>query len=161
VNRQAHPDGAKRQARQVYQQHGAHQAAVVTGIPARTIRRWARLEQWPRTPATSQQPDQRLRLVSADAQPAPVKTASPGRPRLAMRLREELWAQLDQLRAYREGRRARDARDTAIVVGILTDKLLLLERPGDGSGGLVDPATAVARIGELIDVAEQRAAGDG
>jgi hypothetical protein len=160
VNRQAHPDALKRQARQVYAQHGAHQAAAVTGIPARTIRRWARLEQWPRKPATSQQPDQRLRVVDARVQPAPVKTPAPGRPRLAMRLREELWAQLDQLRAYREGRRPRDAKDTAVVVGILLDKLLILERPGEGAGP-VSAEVAIARIGELIDVAEQRAAGDG
>jgi hypothetical protein len=160
VNRQAHPDSLRRQARTVYETHGTHRAAAVTGIPPRTIRRWARLEQWPRQPATRQPRDQRLRLVSADTQPAPPKLAPSGRPRLAMRVRVEVFAALDQLAHEREQGRSGAARNWAIVLGVLTDKLLALEAREQATGPL-DPATAVARLAELVDVCEGRDGTDG
>ena len=43
-----HDDAAKRQARQVYEHHGAQAASDTTRIPVRTIRHWAREERWPR-----------------------------------------------------------------------------------------------------------------
>jgi hypothetical protein len=79
-----------------------------------------------------------------------------GRPRLAARIRQELDALLDQLEGYRQAKRPRDARDCAITLGILVDKWMALERREAGSGGQVDPVVAVARLGHLLDVAEQR-----
>jgi hypothetical protein len=77
-----------------------------------------------------------------------------------MRVRAELWAQLDQLQAYREANRPHLARATAVVVGILLDKLLVLEQR-DQPAGMLDPENAAARVVELVDAIEQRAASGG
>jgi hypothetical protein len=49
MNRQPWSDDLRQQARALYASDGAQLASSVTGIPARTLRRWAVAEQWPRT----------------------------------------------------------------------------------------------------------------
>src|SRR5829696_4808059 len=58
-----HDTAARRQARQVYELHGAQAASDATGIAVRSIRRWASAERWPR----------RLAAPMAVADPTPEK----------------------------------------------------------------------------------------
>jgi hypothetical protein len=160
VERQQHPDALKARARAVFERHGSRQAADQLGIPRRTVNHWARVEGWQRRLATAQPADQRFHPVAASAAGEAAKQPPAGRPRLAMRVRAELWALLDAVQAAREARRPRDAKDYAITAAIFLDKLLLLEQRDPGSGQL-DPAMAVPRLMELVDVITERAAGDG
>jgi hypothetical protein len=160
MNRQQHPDDAKAQARQLYQAHGSRRAAEVTGLPRRTINAWAKAEGWQRRLATGQRPDQHVAAVAA-RQPVPAKGAPVGswQPRLALdRLAGELWAQLDTLAELRAAGKAREARDTAVVVGILVQRAAELAKLTGADRGL-DPAASVQRIHGLLDSIERRRAG--
>jgi hypothetical protein len=165
VNRQAHDRGLKAQARQVYEAHGAARASEVTGVAARTIRRWAAAERWPRQMATRQRPDLRVAPVApvGDAGEATSKSASGHggwQPWLLLeRLAGELWAELDELASLRARGKARDARDVAVVVGILVQRGAELAKvTGHEHGGHPDPAAAVQRIRSILDAIEQRRA---
>src|SRR5215217_4185250 len=73
MNHQQHPDGLKRQARQVYEAHGAKRAAEVTHVPLRTVRYWARRDGW-RQPATATRQPRELHV--APVAPLPPPTAA-------------------------------------------------------------------------------------
>jgi hypothetical protein len=162
ANRQPHDPGTKAQARQVYEAHGPEQASRVSGVPARTIYRWAVAEQWGLPPEAG------LRHAAdqgvADAAPGPGRAAAAGKSaatawqpaRVLGRLAAEVDATLDDLAALRAGRRYRDARDVAVQVGILVDKAVALAKQTGTSGGRLDPAASVARIHELLDGIEGR-----
>jgi hypothetical protein len=164
MERQPHPDAIKAQAKTVYQAHGAKRAAELTHVAIRTVRYWARREGW-RQPATAtgKPPDLRVATV-ADANPAQPKGSVAGfagyQPaRLLERVTAELWAQLDTLAKLREAGRARDSRETAVVVGILIQRAAELAKQAGMDRGQLDPAVALARLDALMDSIEQGAAG--
>ena len=49
MNRQPWSDDLRQQARALYASDGVQLASSVTGIPARTLRRWIVAEGWPRS----------------------------------------------------------------------------------------------------------------
>jgi hypothetical protein len=163
MNRQPHPDDARAQARQVYEQHGSARAAELAGVPRRTVNQWAKAGNWQRPgkrPHLRVAPNANARRGQAKAGATPLAAHAGWQPhRLLQRLTVELWAQLDALAAAREAGKARDARDLAVVVGVLTDKALVLAKQTGSQGGQ-DAATSVARIRELVDGITTRAAGD-
>jgi hypothetical protein len=163
MNRRQHPDDAKARARRLYEAHGSARAAEATGTPRRTINQWAKAGNW-------QPPGNRVHLAVAPVPDArrgqgkavatPLAAHAGWQPhRLLQRLTVELWAQLDALAAAREAHKARDARDLAVVVGVLTDKALVLAKQTGSQGGQ-DAATSVARLRELVDGITARVAGD-
>jgi hypothetical protein len=166
ANRQPWDDELKAQAKALYAADGATLASAATGIPSRTIRRWAMAEQWPQ-PGDGHRPD----LHVAGAAPVPSAPEVPAngavghgrgwQPRLLLeRLCAELWAELDTLAALRERGKAREARDTAVVVGILVDKAAGLAKQTGASGGQLDQAATLARLRELAQAwRERKAAG--
>jgi hypothetical protein len=163
MNRQQHPDDAKAHARQVYEAHGSRRAAEATGISRRTLNAWAKAGNWQppgKCPHLRVAPDANARSGQAKAVATPLAAHAGWQPhRLLQRLTVELWAQLDALAAAREAGKARDARDLAVVVGVLTDKALVLAKQTGSQGGQ-DAATSVARIRELVDGITARVAGD-
>jgi hypothetical protein len=161
VNRRPHDPGAKAQARQLYEQHGARRAAELSGVPRRTIAAWAKGEAWQRRLATAQPPDQHVAPV-ADTRSAvakrPVAIGYGSQRRTLLRqLAEEAGACLRQLAAEREAGRSGAARNWAWCVGILLERAeLLAKQTGPDQGGHPDAAGSVARIHELLDGIEQR-----
>jgi len=165
MNRQQHPDGAKRQARQAYEHHGSRQAAETTGISRRTINAWARADGW-------QPPGQRSHLHVAPAaqtrQPAPKgKVTSLGygyqRRVLLRQLGDEAHACLAALAKDREAGRSGAARNWAWCVGILLERAELLAKAAgpDQAEGHPDAAAAVARIREMAaDLRDRRTGSD-
>jgi hypothetical protein len=166
VNRQQHPDGAKAQARQVYEAHGSRLAAEVTGISRRTINAWAKADGW-------QPPGQPRHLHVAPAaqtrQPAPKgRVASLGygyqRRALLRQLGDEARACLTALAKDREAGKSGAARNWAWCVGILLERAELLAKAAspDQSSGQPDPAEAVARLREMAaDLTARRAGSSG
>ena len=166
MNRQPHDAGLKAQAKQVYLQHGSRRAAEVTGISRRTVNSWALQDGWQRPQATKQPRNQRFRVVPPVGQAGrdPAKRVGPGwQPqRVLDRLAWELWAELDTLAGYREARKAREARDSAVQIGILVDKsMALAKQAGLEHGGQPDPETATVRLHEMLDALQERATPDG
>lgn len=166
MNRQPHPDGAKAQARTIFEAHGSRKAAQVIGISRRTVNAWAKAEGWQRPQATRQGRDQRFHPVSPSAQArgGPAKRVGPGwQPRRVLdRLAWELWAELDTLAAAREAGKPREVREAAVVVGILVDKCsdLAKQTGADRYGGHPSPEEVRDRLHELADAWRQRAEQD-
>jgi hypothetical protein len=165
VNRQPHDPGARAQARQLYQQRGPAEASRLTGVPPRTLRRWASAGHW-RPPG--QEPghaaDQGVagvapRSVGAHGHAAkePVAVRPPWNPRQVLgRILAELGAELDDLAAARAQGKRREARDVAVVVGILVDKAdRLADRVGMGDH-TPDPQEAAEHIRAMLDAIQQR-----
>jgi hypothetical protein len=167
VNRQPHSDGAKAQARTIFEAHGSRKASEVTGISRRSINAWAKAEGWQRRLATGQGRDQRFHPVSpsGQARDGPAKKAGPGwQPRRVLdRLAWELWVELDTLAAAREAGKSREVRDAAVAVGILVDKCsdLAKQTGADRDGGHPSPEEARDRLRELASAWRQRAEQDG
>lgn len=172
ANRQQHPDGTRAQARTVYEQHGPQRASAVTGVPTRTLRRWAEADGWkrPRQPASGHLAHQDVAGVapSVSVRAAPAKGGSghgPGHARMwnprrvLDRLSWELWAELDRLATMREHGKPRDAQPVAVIVGILTQRCLELAKAAgvDASSGHLPPELARERLGELRQVLADRA----
>jgi hypothetical protein len=152
-----HDDAAKRQARQVYETHGAQAAADTTGIPVRSIRRWALAERWPR------------RLTVADPTPEKVEARSQA-ARMGWHTRRRVMAdQLGNVGAQlleaiqgelAKGRRL-NLRDAGILLGIMLDKAeLLAAQTGGTDGAAMSPEESIARIRELATAINQRAGAD-
>ena len=171
MNRQPHPDGAKAQARTIFEAHGSRKASEVTGISRRTINVWARAEGWQRRQATRQHPDQRLHLVAAvpgvdgggGKRPAAFGYGYQRRTLLGQ-LADEAGACLDALGKDREAGKSGAARNWAWCVGILLERAELLAKAAgpDQASGHPEPEAAVARIRELLAGSQdRRAAGDG
>lgn len=165
MNRQRHPDGARAQAKQVYEQHGSRRAAEVTGLPRRTINAWARQDGW-------QQPRQRSHLrvapVAQTRQPAhkgQVTSLGYGYQRRALlrQLGDKAHACLAALAKDREAGRSGAARNWAWCVGILLERAELLAKAAgpDQAEGHPDAAAAVARIREMAaDLRDRRTGSD-
>jgi hypothetical protein len=169
VNRQPHPDGAKAQARTIFEAHGSRKAAEVTGISRRTVNAWVKAEGWQRRLATGQAPNQRLHVVApvADAEQAPnkrpVATGYTYQRRLLLRqLGDEAGACLTALAKDREAGKSGAARNWAWCVGILLERAeLLAKAAGPDQGGHLDPAASIARMREMAADLRARAQGDG
>jgi hypothetical protein len=163
MNRQQHPEGAKAQAKQLYETHGSRRAAEVTGLPRRTINAWAKQEGWQRRLATKQAPEQGVTGVAAvpDARVATVKRL-PGYQRLALlqQLGQEASACLAKVGQEREAGRSGAARNWAWCVGILLERAELLAKAAGAVGGPdEDPAVAVATLHQVLDAIEPRVSG--
>ena len=61
------------------------------------------------------------------------------------------------MEAHREHGKARDARDTAIVIGILADKAAALARQTGVTSGVPDLAEARERMRSMAAILRQRA----
>jgi hypothetical protein len=165
MNRQPHPDGAKAQARQVYEAHGSRKASEVTGLPRRTVNAWAKAEGWQRR---GQRPDLRVAPVAETRQPAGKRSVPAGyslaRRVLLRRLGDTAGLALDQVEAeLRQGHTSK-ARDCAIICGIALDKAeLLAKAAGAGVGGdMPTVEEARTRLRELaIDLTARRTGSDG
>jgi hypothetical protein len=165
VNRQQHPDGAKAQARQVYEAHGSRLAAEVTGISRRTINAWAKADGW-------QPPGQPRHLHVAPAaqtrQPAPKgRVASLGygyqRRALLRQLGDEARACLTALAKDREAGKSGAARNWAWCVGILIERAELVAKAAgpDLAGDRPDDGEVMARLQEMAtDLAGRRTQSD-
>jgi hypothetical protein len=164
MNYQPHDAARKAQARTIYEAKGSRAAADQTGLPRRTVNAWAKQDGWQRPLAAKQPGNQRFRVVASVGQAGgdQAKRVGPGwQPqRVLDRLAWELWAELDTLAGYREARKPREARDSAVQVGILVDKAMALaKQAGLEHGGQHDPETAVGRLHEMLDALQERATG--
>lgn len=160
-SRQPHDDGARAQAKQLYLTHGTRRTAELTGIPERTIRAWASAGNWRQPDAATGQP-RHLRVAPVAAgQPAPAKGGGHGWQPYAVldRLAAELWHTLDDLDRWRSAGKARDARDTAVVAGVLVDKCQGLAKQIGHEGGGLDADASLAGIMATLDAIERRQAG--
>jgi hypothetical protein len=169
VNRQPHDPGAMAQARQLYLQRGPAEASRLTGVPPRTLRRWAERGHWrPRNQESGHSPELGVAPVaprSAGTSGHAAKETVAARPlwnphRVLGRILVELGAELDDLAAARAEGKRREARDTAVVVGILVDKAqALAERAG--ADRPTDPADAAEHIRQVLDAIQARVEAQG
>jgi hypothetical protein len=166
MNRQQHSDGAKAQARTIFEAHGSRKAAEVTGISRRTINAWARAGGWQRR---GQRPDLRVapvpdaRQVSSKGREVPAGYGLARRV-LLRRLGDTAGLALDQVRRELGQGRTGKARDCAIVCGILLDKAEVLAKAVGSDVGGTTPTVgeARARLRELAaDLAARRTGSDG
>jgi hypothetical protein len=145
-----HDDAARRRARQVYETHGAQAAADTTGIPVRSIRRWASAERWPR------------RLAVAVPTPEKVEARSQA-SRMGWHTRRRVMADqlgnvgaelLEAIQAELAKGRRLNLRDA----GILLDKaeLLAAQTGGTAGSGLSEQEVA-ARLREIAANLRERA----
>ena len=181
MSRQPWPDDLKAQAKALYLADGAALASEVTGIPVRTIRRWAMAQDWGRPPdaATAQAPDQR----DTPATPGSVRVAGEGKgghalgghgpPGLELErdlalAREVYRVEVERFLAGKG--RAGGVRDASIALGVMLDKAARHGLPGARPGGEFTWAdnharaeAATARIREMAaELADRaRVAGNG
>jgi hypothetical protein len=145
ASRQPWDDDLKAQAKALYLADGAQLAADVTGIPVRTIRRWAVADRWGRPPG----PDSGHVADQGDTQdaPDPAREGGPakrdggsfgsfsGMP--GMELEQDLALARQVYRTEVErflagGGRAGGVRDASIALGVLLDKM---GKHGSGQAG--------------------------
>jgi hypothetical protein len=167
VNRQPHDADLKAQARTLYAADGPTLAASVTGIPARTIRRWAVAEQWPRS-GDGHRPHLHVARVAETRQATPkgqVATLGYGLQRRALlrQLGDEARDCLVALARDREAGKSGAARNWAWCVGILLERAELLAKAGgsDQTQGHPDAAESLSRIREMVADLNDRRAGTG
>jgi hypothetical protein len=152
-----HDDAAKRQARQVYEHHGAQAASDTTRIPVRSIRRWALAEGWPR------------RLAVADPTPKKVEARSQA-ARMGWHTRRRVMADqlgnvgaqlLEAIQRDLAERKRLNLRDAGILLGIMLDKAeLLAAQTGGTDGRAMGREDSIARIRELLAGISQRREAD-
>jgi hypothetical protein len=141
MNRQPWDDDIRAQAKALYLADGAQLAAEATGVPIRTIRRWAVAEGWGRPPpaATSHGADQQL----ADLAPGGVDAAGPGKgaghgtPGMELERDLALARQVyrTEVERFLAGKtRAGGVRDASIALGVLIDKAAKHGLPGARGG---------------------------
>jgi hypothetical protein len=153
-----HDDAARRQARQVYETRGAGAASHITGIPIRTIQRWAQAEGWPRRLALTQD----TAKIHEDRRQAAIVGWHTRRRTMADQLGEVGAQLLEAIQRDLAERKRLNLRDAGILLGIMLDKAeLLSERTGWAEGGDVSAEEAVATINRVLDAIEPRVAGDG
>jgi hypothetical protein len=168
VNRQPHDADLKAQARSLYAADGPTLAASVTGIPARTIRRWAVAEQWPRS-GDGHRPHLHVAPVAETRQPTgKTRVVAIGyglqRRVLLRRLGELATLALDQVETELRAGHTVKARDGMVVCGIALDKAEQLAKAAgpDLAGDRPDAAEAVARIRAMAaDLATRKTGSDG
>jgi hypothetical protein len=140
----------------VYEHHGAQAASDDTGIPIRSIRRWASAERWPR------------RLAVTDPSPEKMEARSQAarmgwhtrRRNMADQLGDVGAQLLEAIQADLAQRKHLNLRDAAILLGVAVDKAELLTAATGGSGGPSSPEDSIARIRELATVINERREAD-
>jgi hypothetical protein len=152
----------REQAKRVYQQHGAAYAAEQTGIPERTIRRWALAEGWQQRMAAVAGQDGRTTSAASQA----VRIGWHTRRRLMADQLGDVGAQLLEaaIQADLAQRKRLNLRDGGILLGIMLDKAeLLAAQTGSSDGRGLSRADSIARFIEMSrELAERaKAAGDG
>jgi hypothetical protein len=155
----------REQAKTLYQQHGAAYAAEQTGIPERTIRRWALADSW-------QQRMTALAGQDARTKPPASQAAMIGWSTRRRHMADQLGHVGVQLleaiqRELAQGRRL-NLRDAGILLGIMLDKAEALSAVTGGGRDQLDLSpeanqARIQRINQLLAVVSQRAreAGDG
>jgi hypothetical protein len=153
-----HDDGARRQARQVYEARGAKAASQITGIPVRTIQQWAQAEGWPRTLTVAQDTTK----SAEDRRQAAVVGWHTRRQHMADQLGHVGAQLLEAIQRDLAQRQRLNLRDAGILLGIMLDKAeLLSERTGWAGDEDVSAEQSIADINRVLDAIESQAAGDG
>ena len=168
MNRQPWSDDLRQQARALYASDGAQLASSVTGIPARTLRRWAVAEQWPRS-GDGHPPHLHVAPSAGTRQPAgKTRVVAIGwgfqRRAVLRRLGELATLALDQVGTELRAGHTVKARDSMVVCGIALDKAEQLAKAAgpDLAGDRPDTAEALARLQEMLgDLATRRTGSDG
>jgi hypothetical protein len=154
-----HDDAARRQARQVYESRGAQAASEVTGIPIRTIQRWAQAEGWPRRLAVPVAQDA---TKTEDQCQAAILGWQTRRRHMADQLGHVGAQLLEAIQRELAERRRLNLRDAGILLGIMLDKAELLAAATGTSGrGDLTPEQSLDRLETLLDVLEDREADHG
>jgi hypothetical protein len=159
-----HDQQAREHARTLYRQHGAAYAAEHTGIPERTIRRWALVEGWPQRMTVVAGQDARTNSASCQA----VILGWHTRRRVMADQLGHVGAQLlEAIQRELAERRRLNLRDAGILLGIMLDKAEALSALTGGASGNLDMSpeanqARLPRLYEMLDVLEERreAAGD-
>lgn len=154
-----HNPQAREQAKTLYSQRGAAYAAEQTGIPERTIRRWALAEGWP----------QRMTVVAG--QGGGTNSAASQVAVLGWQTRRRTMADqlghvgaqlLEAIQRDLADRKRLNLRDAGILLGIMLDKAeLLAAQTGAIGRGDVSGEQALARLNTMLDVLEDREVGHG
>jgi hypothetical protein len=151
----AHDPTAKARARDAYRQGGGAHAARITGIPLRTIQRWATEGGWvhelaplPLDPEPGAGDNGAPLLAASKNGAAPSASFAPLPRQLGQRFLAESAAFLDAARAAREHHRSRDAREYMLGAAIAQDKAR--------QAGVVD----LERSGPWLTPEQQRAQND-
>jgi hypothetical protein len=123
----AHDAAAKARARDAYRQGGGTHATRITGIPLRTIQRWATAGGWvhelaPLDPADGAGGNGAPEPAGSKNGATPSASFAPLPRQLGQRFLAESAAFLEAARAAREHHRARDAREYMTGAAIAQDK---------------------------------------
>jgi hypothetical protein len=149
----------REQARTLYRQHGAAYAAEQTGIPERTIRRWALAEGWPHRISVVAAQDGRTNGAATQAGILGWQTR---RRHMADQLGHVGAQLLEAIQRDLAERKRLNLRDAGILLGIMLDKAELLAAATGASGrGDLTPEQSMARLETLLDVLEDREANHG
>jgi hypothetical protein len=146
---------AREQAKTLYAQRGAAYAAEQTGIPERTIRRWALTEGWQHRMTVVAAQDAR---TNAAASQAAILGWQTRRRHMADQLGHVGAQLLEAIQRELAERKRLNLRDAGILLGIMLDKAELLAAQTGATGyGELSPEQSLARIDTLLDVLEDRA----
>ena len=147
MNRQPWDDDLKAQARALYLADGAKLASEVTGIPIRTVQRWAVAHDWGTSPddATGQSSDQQLASLAPDGAQDGQAAKSDGGvghvygpPMLEAQRDLDLAREVYRTSAarFRERKaKASEVRDAGVALAVMMDKAGKLGLPGSKSTG--------------------------
>jgi hypothetical protein len=152
-----HDPEVHEQAKTLYRQRGAAHAAEQTGIPERTIRRWALAEGW------------QQRMTALAGQDAETKSAASRAAILGWQTRRRTMADqlghvgaqlLEAIQAELAKGRRLNLRDAGILLGIMLDKAeLLAAQTGGTDGPRMSKEELLGRLRELAaDWQERREA---
>jgi hypothetical protein len=155
----AHDAAAKARPQDAYRQGGGAHAARITGIPLRTIQRWATEGCWihelaPLKPGNGAGGNRAPEPAGSKNGATPSASFAPLPRQLGQRFLAESAAFLDAARAAREHHRARDAREYMTGAAIAQDKarqagVTELDRPAVGS---LTPEQEAARNARTMDL---------
>jgi hypothetical protein len=150
---------AREQAKTLYAQRGAAYAAEQTGVPERTIRRWALAEGWPQRMAVVTGQDGE---TTSPASQAVILGWQTRRRHMADQLGHVGAQLLEAIQRELAERNRLNLRDAGILLGIMLDKAELLAAATGASGrGDLTPEQSMARLETLLDVLEDREANHG
>lgn len=148
MNRQRWDDATRQQVRALFTADGAKLASEVTGVPARTVRQWAKVGNWrQQAPATGQPADQRDTAdtslgagATADAKGEDGQAAMVGPVNLPRELAHDLALARQVYRTEVErflagGGKASSVRDASVGLAVLLDKMAKHGGPEAGGGG--------------------------
>jgi hypothetical protein len=152
---------AREQARTLHAQRGAAYAAEQTGIPERTIRRWALTEGWQHRMTVVTGQDARTNAAASQAATLGWHTR---RRTMADQLGHVGQQLLEAIQRDLAERKRLNLRDAGILLGTMLNKAELLAAQTGAIGREdVSPEQSIARITQMLDVLQERAeaAGDG